>query len=237
MRRWTACLLMALAVGCQGEATLSQDKDAAVQAAEDAAARILEGDLGEVSQADRDACAVLEAGILATDLGVDPSKVQYRPSGMSKVIKHALCLAWWDRPDKEELNAAYSQALIQHMTGPKEKRGGKPAIPKVTNELSLTILHPTYATNQESVASLERSVADLTKGIAFEVQGKERTAQVAFEPWIEGVGDRATWAPATSELHVAASGVRFTLGVRVYDDGAENRAKDLEMAPKIIDVL
>ena len=125
----------------------------------------------------------------------------------SKYVPHFLCMASWEQPNRGR------------------------------QEVSLTILDRHFESAAEAVADLEGTVAQLSKGVTVEVHGTKHTTQVDFEGWIDGVGDKAAWAPRLSELQVACSGVRYAVSARGFADAAENKAKAIELARRVAAVL
>lgn len=103
-------------------------------------------------------------------------------------------------------------------------------------EVALTVIKTQFESNEAAVESLESAVASLEKGLTVTVGGRERTKQVDFEDWMDGVGDQAAWAPALSELSVAANGLRFAVTVRGADD-ATNRERAIALARKVASSL
>lgn len=104
-------------------------------------------------------------------------------------------------------------------------------------EVSLTVMKDEYESAAAAVASLERAVAQLEEGITVTVQGNEHTTQVDFDDWMDGVGDKAAWAPGNRELLVAAHGVRFAVAVSGAGDDGACKAKAIEVARRVIDAL
>lgn len=103
--------------------------------------------------------------------------------------------------------------------------------------VSLTVFNQTFDSPAAAVASLESAVAKLEEGITVTVRGKERTTQVDFDDWMDGVGDQAAWAPSNKELLVAANGVRFAVTVSGAGDDAASKAKAVEVARRVVDAF
>jgi hypothetical protein len=99
------------------------------------------------------------------------------------------------------------------------------------NEVSLTIMKDTYDSPEAAVSSLESAVTTLTEGVTVEAQGREVTVKSGFGDWVEGVGDRAITKKRA--VMAASNGRRFTIGVSVVDDDAENQAQAIELARAI----
>jgi hypothetical protein len=157
------------------------------------------------------ACDLLRSGVLTDAFGVAPASVSYRPG--SRYVPNVLCTATWG--------------------GAK----GATAASAPGHEVSLTILDRSYASRAAAVASLESSVAELSKGVTVEVQGRKHTSRVEFEGWVEGVGDKAAWAPKPRELSVAHAAVRFAVSVRGFGDAAEDKARAIDLARRVAAAL
>lgn len=104
-------------------------------------------------------------------------------------------------------------------------------------EVSLMIMRADFQSPAEAVASLEGTVKSLTEGMTIQAGGKEYTKQVEFEPFIDGVGDQAAWAPKLNELSVADEATRFAVTVTGFADNAENKAKAIELARLVAEAL
>ena len=157
------------------------------------------------------ACDLLRSGILTDAFGVAAPSVSYRPG--SRYVPNVLCTARWD--------------------GTKSAAAAAPP----GYEASLTILDRSFASAAAAVASLESSVAELSKGVTVEVKGRKHTSRVEFEGWVEGVGDNAAWAPKPRELSVAHAGVRFAVSVRGFGDAAEDKARAIDLARRVAAAL
>lgn len=230
LRAWMVMLTVA-AMACGGQEAVSQDVGTAQKQAEGAVAAILAGDRETQAPA---VCDVLKSGIVSEVFGVDDGVVTYRPG--SKNIPHPLCTARWDAPNKAELEAACKEEMIARQ---KRSEGLPDCLLRSDHatEVSLTVTNLTFDSAAAAVESLESTVAELEKGITMTIQGKERTTQVDFDDWMEGVGDKAAWAPRMNELSVAADGVRFAVAVSGTGSGATNQEKAIEVARRVAGVL
>lgn len=187
----------------------------------------------------QEACGSLSPDLVNAVVPVEEGSLRYHPLQVSRV-PHAVCTASWDKPDKEKLEAACKQAMmdyskrrVQAMIHQEKFDEPMPACPRTTNSVSLTIVSPVHDSAEEAVADLENAVGQLTTGIDFEVQGETHTSQIVFDSWVEGVGDRAAWSTEANELQVASRGVRFAVTVQVRDDPDENRALAIELARRL----
>ena len=232
MRRPTYCLTVLAALACSVGVALPQDQsDAAIDRAVE---RAKAGQVSPPTAAGRETCAVLKAAVVPADFGVSASALRYKTGSMEELTGQALCMVAWDRPDKDAINAAYTKAITAYIMAPKAQRGERPKPPRLTNDLSLTIMGQKFSSPAEAVASLEQTVAQLSTGVTRVVRGKEYTTKIEFEDWLDGVGDKAAWSPKYHALHVAANGRRFSVFVQVFDDEAENIAHAIELAKRII---
>jgi len=240
MRVWMVALALTT-LACGGQEAMSQDAASAEKVAEQAVAAILAGDKETQAPA---VCDMLRSGIVSDVFGVDDSLVTYRPG--AKFIPHPLCTARWDYPNKAELEAACKEEMTAHTQRRvaavlaredfDEEMPGCIYLDHAT-EVSLTITNMSFDSDAAAVESLESSVAQLEKGLTITVQGKERTTQVDFDDWMDGVGDKAAWAPKHSELSVAADGVRFAVAVRGTGDKSTNQELAIEVARRVEDRL
>ncbi|MCL4809569.1 MAG: hypothetical protein KJ062_17550 [Thermoanaerobaculia bacterium] len=155
------------------------------------------------------ACDLLRSGLLTDAFGVAAASASYRPG--SRYVPNVLCTASWG--------------------------GATGAASGSGHEVSLTILAQSYASPAAAVASLESTVAELSKGVTVEVQGRKHTSRVEFEGWLDGVGDKAAWAPKPRELSVAHAGVRFAVAVRGFGDAAEGKARAIDLARRVAAAL
>ena len=187
----------------------------------------------------QEACELFRTVLVDVVLEVAAEAVTYQPM-QSAAVPSAVCLAGWDKPDKEEMEAACKQSMLDHSTRLVQAMQRRedfdepiPTCPPTSNSITFAISKPVHDSAEEAVASLESGVGQLSEGIDFEVQGESRTVRVLFDGWIEGVGDRAAWASEAGELAVASGGVRFGVTVRVLDDPEENKALAIELARRL----
>ena len=179
-------------------------------------------------------CRIINAGLIEEFFATGDAEVTYRGSIPSKRAGHVVCFALWDKPDKEALEAANQQAMMEWAKG--IASGNKKPQPKPvsgTNEVSLTLISDTFNTNEEAIASLEESVATLSKGITVEVAGKKHETKMEFGPWMDGVGEKAIWS-AKGGLNFVYDARRYALKVSISDDDEQNRQAEISLAQRII---
>lgn len=176
------------------------------------------------------ACSYFESGIVSRVFAIEPERITYKRSLPLKRAGHVLCSAYWEKPDKAEMEARY-QAEIQEWAKSigSADRKAQPRFPNIGNEISITLLNQQYDSAEDAVASLDSAVATLSKGIAVTAGGQQRTVQTEFADWVDGVGDKAIFTDKGALL-IAHDGRRMTLSVRVADDPAANRQLSVEFA-------
>jgi len=197
--------------------------------------RVRTGETISETEAGLSPCRILEAGVVAEVFGLEEEAISYRAGS----TRHPVCTASWRKPDADEIEAGQSEKIMDWMrrrTAAQSK--GEPfsepmPIARADASASLTLVDETFESAEAAVRQLESTVATLEEGITVEVGGRKHTSQVDYDDWMEGVGDRAAWAPKLSQLSVAARGVVFHVGVEVTDDAAVNRERAIELARRI----
>jgi hypothetical protein len=186
-----------------------------------------------------ESCTILRSGLVSEIFSVDDSQLTSNPLGITRVPS-AYCSVTWDKPDKEALEAACSQMMMDHtqrrvraMTQREEFNEPIPTCPRVNLSVSLGIAS-VHDSTADAVAALESLVGTLTEGVEIEVQGEQRTARVNYDTWIDDVGDRAVWGSRYGELQIASGRIRFVVTVSGFDDPAENLEWATRLAQRII---
>lgn len=189
---------------------------------------------GAISEA---SCAMLENGVVTELFGINPAQVTYRRAIPVKRAGHVVCLASWDLPDKAGLESAHLESVqAWARSAATGKKGPMPKPPKLTGQVSISLMGTEFDSAGDAVASLESAVATLEKGITTKVAGKEYESQVDFDGWIENVGDKAVFTEK-GELLVADNGRRFSVTVEVSDDPATDRGHALDLARQVMESL
>lgn len=239
MREWLGATLgLAMIASACGGAQQPPAGDAEKEARE-TMRRARAGETIRETTSGLDPCAILRTGMVAEVFGVDPAALTFT-AGSSR---HPLCTARWRKPDADRIEAEAPQRMMDYMKRRMEAQSkGQPFDEKMPtarteNEATLTINDEPLADAAAAVARLERIVAQLGEGITTEVRGEQHTTRVEYEDWIDGVGDRAAWAPKLSQLSVAANGVLFHVGVQAFPDATENRARAIDLARRVAQAL
>lgn len=167
-------------------------------------------------------CDVLRAGIIPAVFGVEPPAEDYRPG--SKNMRHGFCSISWDKPNREELDAARADYQMKKaMAQVRNEDFDEPMPPPGRYRVSLTIIREEFDSAAAAVTSLEATILTL----------QEIATPEDFDGWIDGVGDRAAWLPKIHELQVAHAGVRYAITVSGGETAADNEAKAIELAQRI----
>lgn len=194
----------------------------------------LKGDFG-ANEVSEDSCAMFENGVVPELSGIDAALIIYRRAIPVKRAGHVVCIATWDRPDKAEMESAYTEKVQEWgrgmATGKKEPM---PKPPRLENRMSLTLVATQFDSAEAAVTSLEDSVALLEKGVTTNVAGKDYTVQSDFGEWIDNVGDKAIFNE-NGEFMFAYNGKRFSVTVAISDDPAVDRNKAIELAKRVME--
>lgn len=182
-------------------------------------------------------CRIFDSGLIEGFFNTGESEIAYTSSIPVRSAGHVVCFARWDKPNKEQLEKAFQVAMMEW--GKARASGDKQPMPKMTsgtNEVSLTLVASSFDSVDDAVASLEGTVATLSEGVSFKVEGKQHETKMQFGPWIEGVGDKAIWSDKGG-LNFAYDAKRYTINVSVYGDEEENREAAIGLAKRLIKTL
>ena len=244
MKYLILCLITLCMLACgrseEPSATAQNDpQSVADQAAAEAQEVVERAKSGKppIAAADAEGCAVIDSGLIVEFFQTGEAEVVYTNSIPSRRAGHVVCFARWDKPDKEQIEKANQQAMMEwaKSVGSADKKP-QPKMVSDINEVSLTLVANSFDSASDAVTSLEGTIAMLTKGITVEVQGQKRKAKMEFGPWIEGVGDKAIWSDKGG-LNFAYDARRYTLNVSVYEDEEQNQEAAIELAQQIIKSL
>lgn len=236
-------LVLAMAFGCSGDVGKSakgkpeDPSDQARAESREIVNQSLSGKAPEDSPEGTEECAIFDRGLVAEVFRVDPSVIKYRRSIPSKTAGHVVCRAYWDKPDKEAMEKAYREAMMNWtMNRAKGEEAAQPKYPNPQSEVSLTLTNNDFSSSQEAVSALEGNVQRLTQGVTVTVGGKERTTRMEFGDWVEGVGDRAIFT-SKGAFMVANDARLITVSASVTGDEALDREKTIELTQALLERL
>lgn len=186
-----------------------------------------------------DACAVLTADLLQGVFDIGDAELSFRP-GSNKA--NPSCLATWPVANVEEVKAEGAKVLQDYMIAKMagEKDVGPIPIPHLDHEVRLTFAGKEFKDAAAAQAGYDSLMATMEEGVTAEVehQGvkKKHTFRVEYDHEVEGVGEKAAWAPKPNQLTFVSGRRIIHLNVDT-DDLEENERMAIETANRIIDSL
>jgi len=245
MKYWVMAFILINAVACgrpddaQNAASADPQSvaDTAVAEAQDILEQAMQGKSPNTDLEGTEKCVIFDSGLIPSLFNVNESLISYRRSKPLKSVGHVVCIASWEKPNKAELDQAYTAAIMEWTRSMGQKdRKPQPKPTKSTNEVSLTILGDSFDTSNEAVADLESKVATLSEGISVTVGGKVHETKMVFGDWIDGVGDKAIFSDK-GDLMMAADGILITVKVAAMENTDLDHEKAIELASQIIPQL
>jgi len=235
MKALVYCLVLTGIVACGPPDSASTGVATDVSAAAGEAVKNISNGEHKSMDVSEEACAMLEDGVVSELFGVNPAQVTYKRSIPVKRAGHVLCSAMWDFDDKTEREAAYNESIQEWGRGKATgKKDPMPKPPRLSANVSITLMNSQFDSAEHAVADLESSVAYLEKGITVTVGGKEYEKKTEFGDWIDGVGDKAIFTDK-GELLVAYNGSRFAVNVAVSDDPGMDREQAIVLAGHLME--
>lgn len=203
------------------------------------------------------ACELLTPSLLASHYGV--AEAELEPTG--KQMEN-FCAFRWKKPNYDQIIEETRQRVIEQSSERIEamRRGEtyqSPPMPRAENEVSIS-LAPGMKDRAQAERTFETIMNRMSKGITVQTTeetrrkvdetvreatgGRVSGAQeipdsVTFQAdvtSIEGIGDRAFWAPKLNQLTVMNGTTIFHLAVQISSDEAANLEEAKRLAPEII---
>lgn len=174
-----------------------------------------------------DPCELLNEEILHSHFEVGDAEIYSRSSSHRR---YATCIVNWPRPDHEALQEAYQKKVMEY--GQAKARGETvemPESPRTHCELTCTVPVKRFHSPAQAQSALDTALDIMKNGLKTRPKTEEQRAKVVIEP-VDGLGDKAAWNVGNNQISVANGRRMFHLTVNVYDDGAANRAKAMELA-------
>jgi len=227
MRRFTQCVVILL-ISCLPLLACGGGSGAA-DASEKKAAAASSG--GTVV----DACTVLTADLVRSTFDIGEAELSFRP-GSSKASPS--CVASWPVPNAEEVKAESAKAMQDYMMAKVagEKDLGPMPIPHLEHEVRLTFAGKTFKDAAAAQARYDALMVTLEEGVTAEgeYQGvkKKHTFRVEYDHDVDGVGEKAAWAPKLKQLTFVSGRQILHLNVDLGDP-AENERLAIATAKSI----
>ena len=173
-----------------------------------------------------DPCAILTADLLRDLFDIDDAELSFRP-GSSKA--NPSCVASWPVPNAEEVKVASAEAMQDYMMAKMagEKDLGPMPIPHLDHEVRLTFAGKEYKDAAAAQAGYDALMVTLKEGVTAEgeYQGvkKKHTFRVEYDHEVEGVGEKAAWAPKLKQLTFVSGRQILHLNVDLGDPAENER--------------
>ncbi len=173
-----------------------------------------------------DPCAILTADLLRGLFDIGDAELSFRP-GSSKA--NPSCVASWPVPNGEEVKVASAEAMQDYMMAKMagEKDLGPMPIPHLDHEVRLTFAGKEYKDAAAAQAGYDALMVTLKEGVTAEgeYQGvkKKHTFRVEYDHEVEGVGEKAAWAPKLKQLTFVSGRQILHLNVDLGDPAENER--------------
>jgi len=227
MRRFTQCVVILL-ISCLPLLACGGGSGAA-DASEKKAAAASSG--GTVV----DACTVLTADLVRSTFDIGEAELSFRP-GSNKA--NPSCVASWPVPNAEEVKAESAKAMQDYMMAKVagEKDLGPMPLPHLEHEVRLTFAGKSFKDAAAAQARYDALMVTLEEGVTAEgeYQGvkKKHTFRVEYDHDVDGVGEKAAWAPKLKQLTFVSGRQILHLTVSLGDP-AENERLAIATAKSI----
>ena len=218
------------------EGQIKEATDEAMAEVQETVNKALSGQAIGSAEEGTEACEYFESGLITELFGVDAASVLYKRTIPIKRFGHVLCMARWDNPKKAELKAAYQDSIREWSKSfSSGEKKAKPNYPSTHSDVSVTLVADKFSSPAEAVASLDSMIATLSKGVTTNIDGKEITTQMKYEPPIEGLGDKAVFTE-DGTLHLAYNAKRMTVSVSISgaNDPMIKRQETIRLAQRLI---
>ncbi len=182
-----------------------------------------------------DACTVLTADLVQSLFDIGDAELAFKP-GSSKA--NPSCVASWPVPNAEEVKAESAKAMQDYMMAKVagEKDVGPMPLPHLENEVRLTFAGRSFKDAAAAQAAFDGLLISLKEGITAEAEvdgtTHKHTFRIDYDHEVEGVGERAAWAPKLKQLSFVSGRQILHLNVDLGDP-AENERLAIEAAKSI----
>lgn len=186
-----------------------------------------------------DVCGVLTADLLQDVFDIGDAELSFKP-GSSKA--NPSCKGSWPVPNAEEAKAESAKAMQDYMMAKVagEKDLGPMPIPHLQHEVRLTFGGKGFKDPAAAQVAFDSLLVSLKEGITAEAEvdgtTHKHTFRIAYDHEVNGVGERAAWAPKLNQLSFVTGRRIIHLTVDV-GDAVENERMAVELAQGVIDSL
>jgi hypothetical protein len=173
-----------------------------------------------------DACTVLTADLVRSIFDIGEVELSFRP-GSSKA--NPSCVASWPVPNAEEVKAESAKAMQDYMMAKVagEKDIGPMPLPHLEHEVRLTFAGKTFKDAAAAQAAFDGLLISLKEGITAEAEvggtTQKHTFRIDYDHEVEGVGEKAAWAPKLKQLSFVSGRQILHLTVNLGDPTENER--------------
>jgi hypothetical protein len=189
---------------------------------------------GASPSTDTSPCEILDDELIGRHFDIAGVEIERSPSRYSR---HPLCTASWPKPNAAEIEERRAEQMADYTT--RKMRGEDVEMPsfRTTNEVSLTISEDAFESQEQARAAFDSAMRVMSEGMSVGTEaGSVETPRYELEP-VEGVGEKAMWAPELRQLSVVTTDRIFHVGVQTDGDLDEELLKAKEIAREIAEVL
>ncbi len=183
-----------------------------------------------------DACAVLSADLVQSVFDIGDAELSFKP-GSSKA--NPSCVASWPVPNAQEIKAESAKAMQDYMMAKVagEKDLGPMPLPHLEHEVRLTFAGKSFKNAAAAQTAFDGLLISLKEGITAEAEvgGKKQkhTFRIEYDHEVNGVGERAAWAPKLNQLSFV-SGLHIVHLTVDLGDAVENERMAIEVAQGVV---
>lgn len=186
-----------------------------------------------------DPCETLSADLIQDLFEIGDAELAFKRGSNTT---NPSCLATWPIANLEEVQAEGAKAMQDYMMAKVagEKDLGPMPIPHLNHEIRLAFAGKEFKDAAAAQAGYDGLMVTMEEGITAEgeYQGVKRkhTFRVEYDHEVEGVGEKAAWAPKPNQLTFVSGRRIIHLNVDLGDP-VENERMAVQTAQAIIDRL
>ncbi len=221
-----AVLFAMTIIACGGE----EPAEVTADNVDEAISREVEKQTGRTASTDSTPCEILDDALIRAHFDVAEGVEISR--SLSKYSPHPLCTVSWPKPDAEELQKEQAARMSEYMQA--KMRGEDVKMPsfQTSNEVTLTLYEPVFDDAAKARSAFDGAMKRLSEGITSSREDVEITFQADLTP-VEGVGEKAMWAPKLRQLSVVDGNRMYHVGVDTGSDLEAEMEKAKEIAQAV----
>ena len=179
------------------------------------------GDGGHRAAAEVGPCELLSNDLLAAHFSLpQDDTIRRQPS---KYSPHPLCMVSWKKPGAADMSVRQQAEMRDYLQKKMRGEGASKPIDRSSSEVTLTVFRPRFDSQEAALVGFNSAMRRLESGVRTEVADTQINFQADLEP-VDGIGDRARWAPRLNQLSLVSGRDIFHLTVNTGADKATHRA-------------